>query len=88
MVNAGIVLQLDVASTIKDVDAEIKKIRTKLQKSQAAAKKQQELMSTDGFEKASEVVVQQEKKKLNDALAANDNYEKTIAEFEKLKIGS
>jgi valyl-tRNA synthetase len=89
VVNHDVVLQVDVASTIKDVDAEIKKIQAKLQKSRATAKKQAEIIGAEGFfEKASEVVAHEEKKKLKDALATAENYEKTIEEFEKLKIGA
>lgn len=89
VVSADLVVQLDVADRISDVDAEIKKVRTKLQRSQGLAQKQREVLGREGFEdKVSEVVRTQEVKKLEDALAAADNYEKTIAEFEKLKISS
>lgn len=89
VVSSDIVVLLDVAERISDVDAEIKKVRTKLQRSQGTAQKQREVLSREGFEdKVSEVVRAGEQKKLEDALAAADNYEKTIAEFEKLKISS
>lgn len=89
VVSADLAVLLDVAERISDVDAEIKKVKTKLQKSQGVAQKQREVLSREGFEdKVSEVVRTAEQKKLEDALAAADNYEKTIAEFEKLKISS
>ena len=89
VVSSDLIVLLDVAERITDVDAEIKKVRTKLQKSQGAAQKQKELLGREGFDdKVSEVVKTQELKKLSDALAAAENYEKTIAEFEKLKISS
>ena len=89
VVSSDIVVLLDVADRISDVDAEIKKVRTKLQRSQGTAQKQREVLGREGFEdKVSEVVRAGEQKKLEDALAAADNYEKTIAEFEKLKISS
>jgi valyl-tRNA synthetase len=89
VVSADLIVQLDVADKIADVDAEIKKVRTKLQKSQGAALKQRELLGKEGFgDKVSDVVLAQEEKKLEDALAAAENYEKTIAEFEKLKISA
>ena len=66
--------------------AEIKKITGKIQKTALAISKQEELIKRDGFEKVSDVVQEQEKKKLVDANAAKENYEKTLDEFNKLKI--
>ncbi|MBE3050012.1 hypothetical protein IMZ48_47430 [Candidatus Bathyarchaeota archaeon] len=89
VVSADLVVLLDVAERISDVDAEIRKVRTKLTRSQGVAQKQREVLGREGFEdKVSEVVRAGERKKLEDALAGADNYEKTIAEFEKLKISS
>src|SRR5690606_8050737 len=71
VVSADIVVLLDVADRISDVDAEIKKVRTKMQKSQGVAQKQREVLGREGFEdKVSEVVRAGEQKKLEDALAA------------------
>ena len=89
VVSADLVVLLDVAERISDVDGEIKKVRTKLQRTQGVAQKQREVLGREGFEdKVSEVVRAGEQKKLEDALAAAENYEKTIAEFEKLKISA
>jgi valyl-tRNA synthetase len=86
VVSADVAILLEVSSQIKDIDAEIKKINTKLQKTDMAIKKQQELMGREGFEKVSDVVLTAEKKKLSDAQAAKENYERTLAEFSKLKL--
>jgi valyl-tRNA synthetase len=86
VISADIAVLLQVSTQIKDIDAEIKKINGKLQKTNVAIAKQQELMSREGFEKASDVVVTAEKKKLADALAAKENYERTLEEFSKLKL--
>ncbi|KAI1129444.1 tRNA synthetases class I-domain-containing protein [Nemania abortiva] len=82
----SIIVLLNVADVISDVDAAIKKLQVKLQKKQVVATKQQELIKRDGFEKSSEVVQATEKAKLEEANTAVNNYERTIEEFEKLKI--
>lgn len=86
VVSADVAVLLQVSTQIKDIDAEIKKITTKLQKTNVAITKQQELMSREGFEKVSDVVLTAEKKKLADAQAAKENYERTLQEFSKLKL--
>ncbi|KAL2172587.1 hypothetical protein VTG60DRAFT_4706 [Thermothelomyces hinnuleus] len=86
VVSADVAVLLQVSTQITDIDAEIKKINTKLQKTELAIKKQQELMGREGFEKVSDVVLTAEKKKLADAQAAKENYERTLAEFSKLKL--
>ncbi|KAM7205653.1 tRNA synthetases class I (I, L, M and V) domain containing protein [Rhypophila sp. PSN 637] len=88
VVAADIAVLLQVGTHITDIDAEIKKITTKIQKTNLAITKQEELIKRDGFEKISDVVQEQEKKKLVDANAAKENYEKTLEEFNKLKIGA
>ncbi|KAH6628675.1 tRNA synthetases class I-domain-containing protein [Chaetomium tenue] len=86
VVSANVAVLLQVSTQIKDIDAEIKKINTKLQKTNIAITKQNELMGREGFEKVSDVVLTAEKKKLADAQAAKENYERTLAEFGKLKL--
>ncbi|KAL2150011.1 hypothetical protein VTH82DRAFT_7687 [Thermothelomyces myriococcoides] len=86
VVSADVAVLLQVSTQITDIDAEIKKINTKLQKTELAIKKQKELMDREGFAKASDVVITAEKKKLADAEAAKENYERTLAEFSKLKL--
>ena len=88
VVSADVAVLLQVSSQIKDIDAEIKKINTKLQKTKIAITKQQELMGREGFEKVSDVVLTAEKKKLADAQAAQENFERTLAEFSKLKLAA
>jgi valyl-tRNA synthetase len=82
----NIIVLLNVADVISDVDAAIKKLQVKLQKKQVVATKQETLIKRDGFEKSSEVVQTAEKAKLEEANTAINNYERTIEEFEKLKI--
>lgn len=88
VIDAEVVVLLDVGSKIADnVDAEIKKVRTKLAKSETSIQKQEELMAKEGWEeKVSEVVRVAEAKKLADAKAARENYERTVEQFEMLKI--
>ncbi|KAG7105017.1 Valine--tRNA ligase like protein [Verticillium longisporum] len=89
VLTADLSVFLELGSRLNNIDAEIKKIQAKLQKSQGAAKKQQELMSKDGFEdKVSDVVLTTERKKLADAQSAAKNYEKTIEQFQKMKLSS
>lgn len=86
VVSAEVAILLQVSEQISDINAEIKKITTKLQKTNVAITKQEELMGREGFEKVSDVVVTAEKKKLADAQAAKENYERTLAEFSKLQL--
>lgn len=89
VVSADIVVMLDVSAGLTDVDAEIKKLHTKLQKTHGVVDKQQELMSRENFEeKASEVVRDVERKKLADAEATAENYKRTIEQFEKMKVSN
>ena len=57
-----------------------------MKKSLDVAAKQRELMAREGFEKVSDVVMAAEKKKLDDALSAVANYERTIVQFEKMSV--
>jgi valyl-tRNA synthetase len=86
VVSADVAVLLQVSTQIKDIDTEIKKITTKLQKTSIAITKQKELMGREGFEKVSDVVVAAEQKKLADAQAAKENYERTLEEFSKFNI--
>ncbi|KAK3695526.1 mitochondrial valyl-tRNA synthetase [Podospora appendiculata] len=86
VISADIAVQLQVSTQITDIDAEIKKITTKLQKTNLAIAKQQELLAKEGFEKVSDAVLTLEKKKLADSQAAKENYERTMEEFSKMKI--
>jgi len=87
VISSDIAVLLEVSSQITDVDAEIRKLRAKQQKSQAAADKLDQLLSREGFEeKASTVAISAEKRKLEDARAAAESYQRTIEQFEKLKV--
>ena len=88
VINADIIVLLDVGSKVADnVDAEIKKVRTKLAQSETIIARQKELMGKEGWEeKVSETVRAAEAKKLADARAAKENYERTVEQFEMLRI--
>ncbi|KAI3334888.1 tRNA synthetases class I-domain-containing protein [Ustulina deusta] len=82
----NIILLLQVADIISDVDVAIKKLQVKLQKKQVVVTKQQDLIGREGFDKSSEVVQAAERAKLDEANTAVNNYERTIEEFVKLKL--
>ncbi|KAI1169287.1 tRNA synthetases class I-domain-containing protein [Nemania serpens] len=82
----NLIVLLNVADVISDVDATLKKLHVKLQKKQVVVTKQKELINREGFGKSSEVVQAAEKTKLEEAHTAVNNYERTIEEFEKLKL--
>lgn len=87
VISSDIVVLLDVAAGITDMNAEITKLRTKLQKSEGVSSKQRELISNETFvERASDVTRDTEQKKLADAEAANENYRRTIEAFEKMSL--
>ena len=87
VVSAAITVLLDVSSKIENVDAEIAKLQQKIKASQDAVSKQTTLMGRPGFsEHVSEVVQLTEKKKLEDASTAVQNYERTLSQFQKLKV--
>lgn len=89
VISADIVVMVDVAAGLTDINAEISKLRKKLQKSQTTIQKQNEVLTREGFEeKVSEVVRSAEKQKLADAEAATENYKRTIEQFEKMSLGS
>ena len=88
VISADVVVMLDVAAGITDVEAEIKKLRSKLQKSEVASAKQRELIAKEGFwDNASDVVRSMEQKRMTDADAASENYRRTIEQFEKMSLG-
>ncbi|KAI0199050.1 tRNA synthetases class I-domain-containing protein [Astrocystis sublimbata] len=86
VVTNNVIVLMSVAEFIPDVDAAIKKVQGKLQKKQVAVKKQQDLIKRDGFEKSSDVVQATARAALDEANTAVNNYERTIEEFEKLKL--
>jgi valyl-tRNA synthetase len=89
VISADVAVMLDVATGISDIDAEITKVHSKLQKSQGVIVKQKELLEREGFtENVSEVARSAEEKRLTDAEAAAENYRRTLEEFEKIKLGT
>jgi valyl-tRNA synthetase len=78
---------LDVSSKLADIGEEISKLKRKVGKLQDTASKQRDLIAMAGFEeKVSESVQLEEKKKLEDAELAIKNYERTIEQFERIKL--
>ncbi|KAF1813777.1 valyl-tRNA synthetase-like protein [Eremomyces bilateralis CBS 781.70] len=70
-----------------NIDAEIKKAQTKMQKAADNATKQRKLLEAPDFEeKASKAVRDVEQGRLGEFLAEQKNYEQSIEQFEKLKL--
>lgn len=70
-----------------DLDAEIGKAKAKLEKASEGVKKQRKVLDAEGFaDKVSYQVVETEKLKLRDLEAEVNNYEMSVAQFEKLKL--
>lgn len=89
VVASDIIVMVDVAAGVTDINVEIGKLQKKLEKTQTTIQKQQELMAREGFEEnVSDVVLSAEKQKLVDAESATQNYKRTIEEFEKMSLGS
>ena len=89
VISADVVVMLDVAAGVSDLNGEIKKLRTKLQRSETISAKQRELIAKEGFwENVSDVVRTTEQKRLTDADAAAENYRRTIEQFEKMSLGN
>ncbi|GAM82697.1 hypothetical protein ANO11243_006800 [Dothideomycetidae sp. 11243] len=85
-VSSSAAVYLNIAGRV-DLDAEIKKAKTKLQKASDGVKKQKKVLDAEGFEsKVSYQVLESEKEKLRDLQAEVGNYEKSVEQFEKLKL--
>ena len=78
---------LDIKGRI-DVDKEITKAKTRLQKADEAIQKQRKILGAGDFEeKVSEAVKEIEREKLKAAETESKNLERSIEQFEKLKLG-
>ncbi|KAF2224229.1 tRNA synthetases class I-domain-containing protein [Elsinoe ampelina] len=85
-ISASASAYLEVAGRV-DLDAEIAKAKTKMQKASEGVKKQRKVLEAEGFaDKVSYQVVETERAKLRDLEAEVGNYEKSLGEFEKLKL--
>jgi valyl-tRNA synthetase len=85
--SSSLTVLLDVSSKLADVNEEISKLKRKVGKLQEAASKLRDLLATAGFEeKVSETVRLAEKQKLDDAELAIKNYERTMEQFQRIKI--
>ena len=72
---------------ISDVKSEITKLEQKAAKMRQTAARQEQLVAEPGFEEqVSEAVRVTEKKKLEDARAAVQNYERTLEQFRGMQI--
>jgi valyl-tRNA synthetase len=70
-----------------DVDEEIKKAQTKLKKAAEGATKLKKILADKDFvDKVSPAVLEVEKNKLEELQAQERNYERSIEQFEKLKL--
>lgn len=70
-----------------NIDEEISKAQAKLKKAAESVVKQRKLVETEEFkEKVSSAVQEEEGKKLMEMEAVQRNYEKTIQQFEKMKL--
>jgi valyl-tRNA synthetase len=77
---------LDVAGHV-NIDEEITKAQSKMKKYADSAAKQRKLIGSDDFkEKVSEAVQADEKKKLTEMEAFQGNYERTVQQFQALKL--
>lgn len=71
-----------------NIDEEIAKVQVKMKKAAETVTKQRKLIGAPDFkEKVSVAVQEAEDKKLEEALALQDNYEKTIQQFQTMKLG-
>jgi len=83
--DAAVFLQLEGDINIQE---EIKKAQAKLKKAADGVSKQRKLVEADTFkENVSSAVQEEEHKKLADFEAQQSNYEKTIQQFETMKLG-
>lgn len=86
VVSSTIAVFLEVRGRV-DVNDEIAKAQVKMQKAADMAKKQRKVLNAEDFQtKVSEAVQEEERRKLGEALAAQENYERSIQQFEKLKL--
>ncbi|KAG9697153.1 valyl-tRNA synthetase-like protein, partial [Aureobasidium melanogenum] len=87
-VSSSVAVFLEVAGRV-DIDAEITRAQQKLKKAADGATKQRKILDAEGFaDKVSHSVLEAEKTKLQDLMAEQKNYEESIAQFEKLKLGN
>jgi valyl-tRNA synthetase len=85
---ADVAVFLEVKGRI-DLDDEIGKAQTKLKKASEGAAKQSKLLGDETFKaKSSKAVVEGEERKLEEFKAQEKNYEKSLEQFERLKLGS
>ncbi|KAF2155801.1 valyl-tRNA synthetase-like protein [Myriangium duriaei CBS 260.36] len=85
-VSSSAAVYLTIAGRV-DIDAEITKAKSKLQKASDGVRKQKKVLDAEGFEsKVSYQVLETEKEKLRDLQAEVGNYEKSVEQFEKLKL--
>ena len=86
VVSSAVAVFLEVKGRV-NVEEEIAKARSKLDKSADSAARQAKLINAPDFvERASDAVMEVEKEKLAGYLAEQRNFEQTIAQFEKLRL--
>jgi valyl-tRNA synthetase len=78
---------LEVKGHIKDIGDEIKKAQMKMQKAAETVVKQRKVVDASDFqEKVGEGVQIEERRKLEEALAVQSNYERSIEQFQRMKL--
>ena len=84
-VNADAAVYLLVRGRV-DIDAEISKARTRLEKASQAVAKQRKIRDGDGWEKMRKEAQESEERKLEDALQEVEVLEGSVAQFQRLKL--
>ncbi|KAI9840966.1 MAG: Valine--tRNA ligase, mitochondrial [Sclerophora amabilis] len=85
-VSSGAAVFLHVKGRV-DIDAEINKAKTKLQKASEVTSRQQQILNDPKYqEKVSKELQEVERRKLADSEAEMRNYEESIQHFERLKL--
>ena len=84
-VGASATVFLDVKGRI-DIAKEITKAQDRLKKANETVERQKKIMDNDWEEKVSEVVKEAEREKLKAAEVDGANWQKSLEQFEKLKL--
>jgi len=84
-VSASATIFLDVKGRI-DIDKEITKAQDRLKKANETVQKQRKIMDEDWTNQVSEVVKEQEREKLRAAQLDGSNWQKSLEQFERLKL--
>lgn len=85
-VSSAVAVYLEVKGRV-DIQAEIKKLQTKVKGASDTVVKQRKVLEAPGFaDNVNEAVFELENAKLKNAQAEQSNYEKSLEQFEKMKL--